>query len=173
VRSFTIGGNLRRWLRKPGCPPVLQELKRLFNKAFPPLTTPFEEDDSSMTSRQNVAYYTVTSPFGKFVYSPSSTHEGNSVILYCDPHNSARLVAGEINKIDLIKGRPRFTIQRHAPLATTVYDPFLKYPDFHARCYSPSFLSTSDVVGLDMILSHGARFRLDDNRSVILNLSRL
>ena len=44
---------------------------------------------------------------------------------------------------------------------------------FHARCYSPSFLSIPDVVGLDMILSHGARFSLDDNRSVILNLSRL
>jgi hypothetical protein len=176
VKSFMLGGNLRRWLNRMDCPPAIKELKRLFNKTFPPLTQVYaiDEDDASMKSKSNVAYYTVkTSPFGRFVYSRYSHHVGNSVIVYCNPDRNSEIIAGEIQRIDILDGRPYFTVKRNAPLPAASYDPFHRYPDFHARCYSSTFLPTKDKISLDSIISHGARLSLSGNRSVVLNLSRL
>jgi hypothetical protein len=174
VQSFMIGGNLRRWLRREDCPPAIQELKRLFDKAFQPLTPAFHSVEGTRKSQQDISYYTVTdSPFGRFVYSPARVHTGNSVIVYRNPRNSSEVIAGEIQQIDLVKGSPRFTIRRHAPLLQSLVDPFLKYPDFHARCYSSNFLPTPDVAYMHHIISHAACLSLTNNHSVILNLSRL
>ncbi|KAF7318521.1 hypothetical protein HMN09_00362000 [Mycena chlorophos] len=40
TRSFFRGAALRRWLRRPDCPRVIQELKALFDKTFPSYNPP-------------------------------------------------------------------------------------------------------------------------------------
>jgi hypothetical protein len=173
VNSFLIGSNLRRWLRRSDCPPAILELRHLFNKVFPPLTPAAEELHKPVGTRQCVAYYSDRSVFGTFIYSPSSTHLGNSMVIYCSSRFASRPSAGQIERIDLIDGFPQFMIRRQSPLPEHLYDPFLRYPDFPARCYSSHFSPKCDVVGLDSILSHAAVFRLDESRLVYLNLSRL
>jgi hypothetical protein len=171
VKSYIHSSNLRRWLRRPGCPEAIRELKRLFDKTFPPLF-PAPETGGDRT-RTDAAHYTVDGHFGKVNYSRRSTHVGNSVILYYPSPDSPYFVAGEIQKIDLVDGKPTFTVKRHSPLPENVYDPFRRYPHFPARCYSPNFTTHADTVKMQDVVAHGARFHFSHGRTVIVNLSRV
>ena len=148
-------------------------MKNLFDKSFPSLTPAFEDDPGA--DRSNAAYFTVKTLWGRYVYSRASTHQGNAVILYHPNRKSARIVAGEIQQIDIVNGKPKFTVKRHVSLShdVTAKDPFRRYPHFPARCYLTRFKSEPDVVLLGDIVSHGARFDIPDRRTVIVNLSRL
>jgi hypothetical protein len=157
-------------------PPLINEFKAVFNKAFPPLMPVYDDEETdSRISRTDVANYTVRdSLFGTFTYSCMSTHVGNSTIVYLPPSNgSVSTVAGQIQRIDLLDGRPRFTVKRYGPIAHEEFDPFARYPHFHCRSFASTFLSQEDVISLHDIISHGASLKLDNGRIAILNLSRL
>jgi hypothetical protein len=69
----------------------------------------------------------------------------------------------------------QLSIRRQIQLPPGSYDPFLRYPAFPARLYSAELGPGSeslDVVPLESVLSHVARFKFLD-RAVILNLSRV
>ncbi|KAF7296235.1 hypothetical protein HMN09_01092500 [Mycena chlorophos] len=50
TKSFFRAAALRRWLRRPDCPPVIQEVKSLFDKVFPSYNAP---EDSELPERDS------------------------------------------------------------------------------------------------------------------------
>jgi len=67
---------------------------------------------------------------GKIVYSCSSTHTGNSVIVYYPQNSNSLLIY-----IFSINGDAKFAVHRHRP-ATVSFDPFACYSHFSAKLYS-------------------------------------
>lgn len=165
--SYLRGCNIRRWLSRPDCPPLIQEIKSLLDKAFR-RSDPSVDDLSTQRREGEHSYYTI----GNAKYSPLSTHKGNSVVFYY-PSPNHELVAGMITKIQTIKKQDYFFIQRQAPLASDQHDPFVRYPYFPARTYSTQFCQGLDQVRPTSVVSHGAKYEFSDDRCVIVDLSRV
>ncbi|KAJ7860198.1 hypothetical protein B0H13DRAFT_1639651, partial [Mycena leptocephala] len=116
------------------------------------------------------AHYT----YKGFNYSRASTHLGNSLVLFY-PQSSSSATAGSIQKIEIAGNEVTFLIKRQAPLPSTKFDPFKAFPHFPAQTYSSHMLDDQplDSIHPSRVISHCARFDFSDERSVILNLSRV
>jgi hypothetical protein len=136
----------------------------------------YDDDESdSKISRTEVVNYTVRdSLFGTFTYSRTSTHIGNSTIIYLPPSNSSVVtVPGQIQHINLIDGQPHFTVKHYGPIPPEELNPFTRYLHFHCRSFTSTFLPQEDVISLHDIISHRASLKLDNGHIAILNLSHL
>ncbi|KAE9388312.1 hypothetical protein BT96DRAFT_836412, partial [Gymnopus androsaceus JB14] len=107
-------------------------------------------------------------------FSPSSMHAGNATIIYwASP--GARPIGGQIQQIKNV-GLNGTTVQIHVQpyelLLKSLYDPFLRYLHLLAKTYSSMLGETEDVIGLEDIIAHAARFDYSHNRTVLVNLSR-
>ncbi|KAJ7441261.1 hypothetical protein FB451DRAFT_1058265 [Mycena latifolia] len=167
TQSFIRGANLRRWLNRPDCPEVIKEFKRLFDKAYTPRWT-LNKESAPLAVDGERAHFT----YRGVNFSRASTHLGNSLILYY-PSPKADPVAGSIQKIVTRGDDTVFLVRRQAPLPPDSFDPFLRYPHFPAKSYSSQMEDTLDTIPPSAIFSHCARFEYSNNRSVILNLSRV
>lgn len=102
----------------------------------------------------------------------ASTDLGNSLILYY-PSLEADPIAGSIEKIVTQGDVTEFTIRHQALLPTGSFDPFLRYAYFPAKSYASQMEDTIDMISPSSVVSHCARLEYSNNRSVILNLSRV
>ena len=167
------GANLRRWLRRPNCPEVVRQFKVLFDKAFSsgtPDSSANEPEPKSPLSDREQAHLS----YNGVVFSRSSTHLGNSLVLYYPTLSSTDPIAGSVQTIQRSGGQVYFHIKRQAPLPPTKHDPFRRYLSFPAKLYSSKMVDgPDDVVPVESVVSHVARFELSSERAVILNLSRV
>jgi hypothetical protein len=171
LQSHTRGANLRRWLKRPDCPEAVKQFKSIFDRAF-------DSSPSTNKTHQNLpkfkqcehAHYT----YHGVNFSRSSTHLGNSLVLYYPRQSSTTPIAGSIQKIVTSDDQVHFFIKRQATLPSTQFDPFQRYPLFPAKVYSSRMDDgPEDRVPPQSVVSHVARFKFSSNRAVILNLSRV
>jgi len=173
VKTMARTANIRHWLRRPDCPNAIRVLKDLFDKCFVPVSRPDtlnEFVECKGTHRAYVAY-----DGGNL--SPFKTHPGNSTIIY-RPSPSKPPVAGQIQSIENLHNHDgqntgvRLHVQRHNPLSKGLYDPFLQFSHFNAKTYSTTLRAAEDIIGLDNIVAHAARYDYSHGWSVMVSLSR-
>lgn len=187
--TYIHAGKLKRWLASPDCPYLLTFLRTAFDRAYggkrtgndiplddvanpPEVLTP--DDLRSATKHPRVALRARMWHNGT-LYSRSSTHVGNSLILYyADGDTSSEPVPGSIKYIY----RPRsgtftFAVQRQPPVATPSLDPFRHYPDFPAKLYSSKLQDELEIVKPEWVAAHFARWKMSAEHAVVLSLFRV
>jgi hypothetical protein len=178
-RSFIRAGRLKSWLTRPGCPPAIQECKRIFDKLvgnaydtqtehpMPP-TPPAQLDEESISSPEIARWQ-----HGRIGFARSSTHRGNSQILfYAGGDRHTPPVPGVIKSIQLRGERVVFMANRYLPVADEVVDPFRHYPHMEIKLYS-AVLEPDEFVELDWILAHFASYPFQQDCVAIVSLSRV
>lgn len=187
--SYIAASKLRRWLSRPNAPTFIKECKELFDNVFASRrkdSTIFE--NSSIHDRQDVRtppdlrhlvpVTTVTLrahvSHADVTYSRSSTHLGNSLILYLGGGStSGGPVAGSIKYIYLRDGLWKLAVQRQLPAVEGTQDPFKPYPHFAARLYSTALSGQLEEADLTWLVGHYARWSISDALCVVLALSRV
>ncbi|KAJ3751431.1 hypothetical protein DFH05DRAFT_1385772 [Lentinula detonsa] len=171
IQSVTRTANIRRWLRRPDCPEAVKQLKSLFDKCFVPANATKADTGLRPMKGSQRAY----AKWDNANYSPSKTHAGNATILYRPSPDSGPL-GGEIQEIRNIQSASGFTVEVHVrpfeKLSKSLYDPFLRHPHLLAKSYSSTLRQKADVISLDNIVAHAARFDYSNARTVLVNLSR-
>ncbi|KAF5351480.1 hypothetical protein D9757_012880 [Collybiopsis confluens] len=173
VKTMARTANIRRWLRRPDCPNAIHILKSLFDKCFVPVGQ--SDNLNEFVERKGTHRAYVAYDGGNL--SPFKTHPGNSTIIY-RPSPSEPPVAGQIQAIENVFSRDghntgiRLHVRRYNPLSKALYDPFLQFPHFNAKTYSTTLRVAEDVVGLDDIVAHAARYDYSYGRSVLVSLSK-
>lgn len=167
VKTLVRTANLRRWLHRPDCPEAVRQLKVLFDKCFVPVNAP--HNTGAFTKRKGA--FRAYAKHNGVNFSPHTTHKGNANIIY-RPMSSGTPLAGQIQRIENVGNTVRLHVRQHLPLSTSLYDPFLRYPHLHAKTYSSDLSHTEDIIDLDDIVAHAARYDYSHGRSVMLNLSR-
>lgn len=168
------GANLRRWLKRPNCPKVLQEFYRLFNlyhgsKLDNPDARPGIETKPRKKGLQDgeQAYY----DFAGMHFSKAETHMGNSLVSYLD---EGKTWFGSIEKIKVTpQGSVSFAIRHQERLSPGKNDPFQDFPHFPARTYSSKMAESLVDVAPSKVLGHYARFVFSGDRAVVLDLRRV
>lgn len=189
MKSFIAASRLRRWLNRSDAPPVIKECKAIFDRTFgrtfkestifedtatskrKPATTPLDllplVGESQVVLRAHASYAGVT-------YSRSSTHLGNSLILYRAGEDVAQqLSAGSIRYIYDNNGSVKLAVQRQTAVAPGTVDPFGPYPDYHARLYSTRLSEDLEEVQLSWVMGHYARWALSDDVCIVVPLLRV
>ncbi|KAF8187438.1 hypothetical protein BJ912DRAFT_926685 [Pholiota molesta] len=183
--SFLRGVKLRHWLSRPDCPPALKKCKVVFDNAFgkretvdamshnPDSYQSVPQDLAACISEAKVrlrARYT----HNDTIYTRSSTHVGNSLILfYPNGNRSKKLVPGCIKYIIDEDQRKLFAVNCQVPAPPGTVDPFRFYSHFPAVIYSTDLSPDLELISPEWVGTHYARWCMDDNRAVVLNLSRV
>ena len=181
--SFLQGVQLWQWINCPDCPAILKECKILFDKAF-------RDDVGEDNKPANSAYISMPMVLHHFVksykvalhaqctvnqimYCWSSTHLGNSLVLFYPKGNkSQEPVPGSIKHVIFEPNRElTFTIQQQLPALPGCMDPYIEWPHFPAHVYSMSLSTQLEGIDPEWIMSHYAQWAFDKNHVVILNLS--
>ena len=105
-------------------------------------------------------------------YSRASTQVGNSLILYIE-QGSGKVIAGSIEQISAHESDLEFRVRRQAPLPAGKNDPFKRFPDFPAKTYSSAMSTQVDIIHPKSIIGHYARFKFSDERTVVVDLSKV
>jgi hypothetical protein len=189
LQSFIAASKLRRWLARPDAPIFIKECKTLFDKAFGskfrestvfedvshadrlPVLTPLEllplVGKDKVSLRAHTVHVGVT-------YSRSSTHLGNSLVLYYPGGDTLREpVAGSIKYIFTRDGRVRLAVQQQRPAPSGTIDPFAAFPEFPARIYSLALDDALEEVELIWLVCHYARWTMTSELCVVLALLRV
>ena len=169
IKTLARTANIRRWLRRPECPGAVKQLKILFDKCFIPANaSPPQENRKIKGATQAYARHKGVN------FSGVNTHSGNSHIIYRTERNPP--VAGQIQYIENVTTSHGVEIRLHVrsflPLPKTLFDPFRRYPHFQATTYSSKLSVRDDIIHLDDVVAHAARFDFSHDRSVLVNLSR-
>ncbi|KAF7364612.1 hypothetical protein MVEN_00330400 [Mycena venus] len=170
LNTWIRGANLRRWINRPDCLAVLLKFHRLFS-----LYLGVNLGDRSAPGNSSIkraesrpAHY----EHDGVNYSKSTTHLGNSLVMYVEP-GTGKTRAGSIEEIIVGKQKTEFKVRRQAPLPPGKNDPFKIFPHFPAETYSSKMSADVDTIEPDSIISHYARYNFSDERAVVLNLSRV
>lgn len=108
------------------------------------------------------------------VYSRSSTHLGNSLVFFFPGGDRrAKPVPACIKYIYGKHGALALAVQRQLPAPAGTLDPFARYPYFPAKLYSCNLSNTLEIVKVDWIMCHFARWQLSSKLSVVLILSQV
>jgi hypothetical protein len=185
MRTIIRAGNLKRWLRTPECPEILRQCRILFDRAF-------DIHDNSDVEDEDTASSLVTTPadlrllinvekvtlqarlhHGNVIYARSTTHMGNSLIhFYPVGSTSSHAVPGSIVYIFSTPNcPPSFAVRRQLPLSDGTLDPFRHYPHFPAQLYSSSLATNLELVQVDWVMAHFARWQFSESHAVVLSLS--
>ncbi len=190
LRSFLKAAKLRRWLAKPDCPPVMKECKVLFDKIYLPKVS--DSDISGTAGEDTIEPVSAPPDLRAFLngpkqvvmparvrhngimYSTAKTHEGNSLVQFY-PRGDRTLspIPASIKHIYRDKKKTYLAVQCQLPADNTVVDPFALYPYFPAKLYSSQLSPTLELVQLDWIFSHYARWNFSRDHSVVLSLNRV
>ncbi|KAJ6590759.1 hypothetical protein B0H10DRAFT_2233565 [Mycena sp. CBHHK59/15] len=174
LTTWMRGANLRRWLKRPNCPKVLQEFYRLFSlyhgsRLENPDARPGIETKPRKKGLQDgeQAYY----DFAGLHFSKAGTHMGNSLVSYLD---EGKTWFGSIEKIKVTpQGSVCFAIRHQEHLPPGKNDPFKDFPHFPARTYSSKMAETLVDVAPSKVLGHYAHFNFSDSCAVVLDLRRV
>ena len=171
VKTVARTANLRHWLCRPDCPEAIKQLKVLLDQCFVPANATSESKEFTPIKGSHRAHI----KHDGLNFSRASTHAGNASIIY-RPSASEAPVAGQIQWIKSVKTPNGPDVIVHVRLyewlSRSLYDPFLRYPHFHATTYSSTLQEKQDVIELDNIIAHAAHFDYSQGRSVLVNLSR-
>jgi hypothetical protein len=196
LQSYLKAARLRGWLSRPQCPPAIQECKILLDRAYrskdashhideyplndsarvpdTAMQTPVPEDLFRLT-HQRIAVLRAHLKHERVIYSRSSTHIGNSLVLFYPKgdYNSSP-VPGSIKYIYGSNGILTFAVQRQCPLLHGGQrDPFATYAHFPAKLYSSTVLDNLEIVKLSWVVSHFARWAVSDDQVIVLSLCRV
>jgi hypothetical protein len=197
LRSFIKAARLRRWLARSDCPPAIKECKVLFDKAYAPKHNEYSGiaqsdevfmDGSGSNRQQSVSVPSDLQPLidgskvilhawchlHGLVYAHSSTHLGNSLIhFYPGGNKSSPPIPGSIKYIFATQNTVAFAVQRHLNMQPGTIDPFAAYPDFPAKLYASALADELEVVELDWVTCHFARWQISSEHVVVLSLSKV
>lgn len=193
LRSFLKGAKLRAWLSRPQCPPAVQECKILLDRAYSIRADPFDPLDDIVPipdaatvipapvdlqplTNQCKAVLRAHVKHGGVVYSRSSTHVGNSLILFYPLGNRSSMpIPGSIKYIYKVDDSLAFAVQRQCTLAATESrnDIFAAHPHFPAKLYSSTLARNLEHVKISWVLGHYARWAVSDSQVVVLSLCRV
>jgi hypothetical protein len=177
LRSFIKIARIKAWLARPSCPPAIREIKALFDKIFIK-TLPNQTDDAGgqseldPASEPGIATRILHARF-KYrgvMYSRSSTHLGNSLILYFhDGDKASYPLPAQIEYICTEGSKTLFYVKRHLPRNAEVIDPFEAFMG-DARLFSATLEQTPRLVELDWIMGHFARYPVSQDHVVVVSL---
>ena len=193
LQSYLKVARLRSWLAHPQCLPAIRECKFLLDQAYGtaeahqgpnnddggilvPVTavpTPVPQDLYGLIHQHSAVLHAHIKHEGR-VYSRSSTHVSNSLIMFY-PEGSRMLspVPGSIKYIYGNDGMLTFAVQRQSTLEERQQDPFSMFPHFPAKLYSSVMLDVLEVVHLSWVVSRFARWAIADDCVVVLSLCRV
>lgn len=196
LHSFVKGGNLRRWLSRPNCPPVIKECKLIFDKAFSPKKASsdgsgFEmegefseagrkprsvpEDLRQLVPEQQVLLQARIKLFNAF-FTSVVTHVRNSLVMfYPDGNKSLSPIPASISYIYTRGNKKLFAVRRQLPRTAQdkAVDPFLKYPHFPAKLYNSKMSTNLEAVELDWVLGHYVRWNMPTGYAVVLPITKV
>ncbi|KAF8574710.1 hypothetical protein K439DRAFT_1649726 [Ramaria rubella] len=177
LQAFIRGAKLRHWLRRPDCPPAIKECSKLFEKAYSskgyddliphddvdnfnvlPLPQTFPEELYVITKQQKGVLPAYRKQDG-VVYATSSAHLGNSLIQFYP--------GGRKN---VLLGKMTFAVRCQQPPIDDIVDPFKLYPHFPAKLYSLDLSEQLEIVEVNWVMGHFARWSISQNH-VVLSLS--
>jgi len=185
LESFIQGSRLRHWLARPDCPTAIKECKVLFDKYITNSGVSSGDIFSDVAGRAKQAAPTdlqlltsqkcmvlhARTDFGGIVFSRYSTHQGNSLIMfYPGGSQSSPPIPGRIKYIFKDNGRTQLAVQCQLPAGADAINPFECYPYFPARLYSAQVDEDLEVVHLQWVMCHYARWHLSEKYDVILPL---
>lgn len=196
LHAFVKAGNLRRWLNRPDCPAAIKECKIVFDKAFSPKKAssegngfegegPCVEDDRrprpvpcelrQIVTDRKVLLQARIKLSGVF-YTTAVTHLGNSLVMFYPNGNMSTSPVPASIKFIFSRGEETlFAVERQLPRSADddSVDPFSKYPHFPAKLYGSRMSSDLEVIKLDWVLSHYARWNMPSGYSVVLPLTKV
>ncbi|KAF9021597.1 hypothetical protein BDP27DRAFT_1195416, partial [Rhodocollybia butyracea] len=195
LHSFNRGSAFRQWLMRDDCPELLKSVARLLDKAFTasPDGLDTEADDESdgerdVVGQRDVSDFTaemipelasisgarflsrIEAPHG-FYTIPSAPGAGNSYVsFYPDGDRSREWVAGRIHYIFEHNGKTQLAIRRSIALPYNSPDPFKAYwvDGFQAKLVSTEFSTQLELVEIDWIRGHSARWELGAENLVVV-----
>ena len=195
-RVFSRAANLKHWLaRAAASSEALRRCKALFDKIYVERSNDdcqeeqaklADEDCSTEEHSQTLndikalanlpgASFHARLRFKGVVYTRASTHLGNSLVLFYpggDIHST--VVPGSIQQIYTIGGRTFFAIHRYHKPASTIPDPFARWPEFPAQTWSVhSDADMFEEVHVPWVHSHFAQLSTSNENVVVLDLSRV
>ena len=176
LESFIQRARLRLWMSREDSPETIRESKKLLDKDFPMKDYKFSKIVAFPPDLVSLVKYSEGSLHAyhrveKVVYARSSTHIGDSLISYYPRGQAASLpMYGSIQYIYSIEGEVRFAVRRHKP-ASVSFDPFARFPYFPAKLYQ-SRMDELEIVGIDGVIGHFARWQFTDDLVVVLPLLR-
>ena len=195
--SYVKGAKLRAWISRPDCPAAIRECKVLLDRAYRSQNASEKTNvDGIILPNLADSSYAVALPddlrqlIGQgtailranikhssgVIYSRSSTHLGNSLILFY-PRGDFSLspVPGSIKYIYRDGESFLLAVQRQRPLSGNlkVVDSFSAYPHFPAKVYSSDLEDMLEIVKCSWVSSHYARWALSRNAVVVLSLSKV
>ncbi|KAI6101986.1 hypothetical protein EDD16DRAFT_1495134 [Pisolithus croceorrhizus] len=163
-QSFLKGAKLRGWMSRSDCPPIIHECKVLLDRAYSTL----DKIDNDVILRARLKHVP-----GVY-YCRSSTHIGNSLILFYSQGNwSLSPVPGSIKYIYESEGSWHFAVQRQRSLATIGTDPYAAYPHFPAKLYSSALEEKLESVRVSWVISHFAQWAVSHEHVVVLSLCKV
>jgi hypothetical protein len=201
LQCFIKAGKLKRWLARPDCSDAIKQCKNFFDRAYHPKsddnTKRFNEDelffdddpstetqasaDSSLKQtpddlypllRQDQVALPARHKHKGVIYARSSTHLGNSLVqFYPQGDRTTSPVPASIKYIFYDRHRTAYAVQRQVPLPDNHPDPFARYPHFPAKLYSSAISQNLEVIEVNWVLSHFARWQLSPQYAVVLSLS--
>ena len=199
LRSFIRAGKLKRWLARGDCPPAIKECKTLFDKAYAPkvpdenqisnvgdgvFVEPLIDDDHPalrtipddlrpLTKKEKTIFRSRIRHRG-IIYATSSAHLGNSLVHFYPCGDRAKSpIPGCIKYIFEHQGKMVFAVQRQLPAHHSTMDPFQPYVHFPAKLYSSDIGVALEVVHVDWVMCHFARWQISTEHVVVLSLSRV
>ncbi|PPQ89924.1 hypothetical protein CVT25_009725 [Psilocybe cyanescens] len=182
--SFLKVTKLKQWLQRPDCPAFLRECKVVFDKAFGKSDVQSSPADSAFVVVPSNLRHLIKGPrvalrayhiVNKLTYSRSSTHLGNSLVMFYPKGNrSKRPVPGSIEHIIVYPtNKVLYTIRRQVEAQIGTADPYAEYPHFPAQLYCNQLSDDLEVIQPDWVMSHYVRWNFSKDHCVVLNLSRV
>lgn len=143
LRSFIRASRLRQWITRPNCPPALEAVRTIFEKAFG--TESRVDDTDELTGHlikvpddlRRLTGFTelkVQARYhqGKIIFARASTHIGNSLVRFYSRGDTSQPLNGSIKYIYWCNHAVKFAVNRQLPCPDNVVDPFINYPELHA-----------------------------------------
>lgn len=107
------------------------------------------------------------------MYSRSSTHTGNSLVLFHPKgNNNLPPIPASIESIRQTGSIYELFVRRQKPALGTP-DPFQKYAHFPARLYSVELDYNVERIDLEWVSAHYARYPWDDRFVAVVSLSKV
>ena len=186
VNVWIQASRLRRWLARPDSPPAVRECKALFDKATQQSATFIDHSEHDTGCKvpvpaelrgvipQKTVVLLARYKINGVIYARSSTYLGNSLIYYHSKGDKRSVaVPGGIQHILEVDNRIVFAVRHHLPKEPCIIDPFTPYPDFPAKLYSSQMSDSLELVELDWVVSHFARWQIYAGHVVIVSLSKV
>lgn len=191
IDSFLRAAKLRRWLNRPDCPEALRQVKCFFDKAY----GSWNFSTTTSTTESSTKHRASTHPsvpadllpllppddLGRltlvarckhesYTLSRSSTHVGNSLVLYYPRSQASTAEYGSIKYIYQVDQRVVLAVQRQLP--TSENDPFQYYTDFPATVRSAR-LGPLELVDQTSVICQFLRWKMPTGDVVVLPLYKV